>query len=113
MKNDIETREDWFETVDTYWDTLYDILARFVPKEQLKEADNLRLQQDVKLENLFQTAWSNAPDNKSIHSIPGWGVLCELCSESYVLFDEGDQSLEEFVMSRMGEDANENEDDGV
>lgn len=85
-----KTAEEWWNNVDTYWDKLYDILARFIPPEVLKEKDpdKLRLNKDTDLLRLFNDAWWNAPDSPSIHYIPGWSVLCDLCSESYVLNED-------------------------
>lgn len=79
--------EYWF-TVDAYWDQLYAILAKFLPSETLEHADTYRLNKDSKISSLFNDAWFNAPDNRSIHYIPGWHILCDLCSESYLLEEE-------------------------
>lgn len=76
--------EYWF-TVDAYWDQLYAILVKFLPTEKLEHADAYRLNKDSEILSLFNDAWFNAPDNRSIHSIPGWHILCDLCSESYLL----------------------------
>lgn len=89
MKDYPTTKEEYWQLVDQHWQDLYNILAMFLPKEQLATADNLRLQQDPQLSHLFNEAWWNAPDSPSIHSIPSWYVLCNLCSESYVLMEEG------------------------
>jgi hypothetical protein len=85
MYNYPKTKEEYWEVVDTYWIDLYNILYMYLPKDQVVEADNLRLQKNPKISNLFNNAWFNAPDNRSIHSIPSWFVLCDLCSESYLL----------------------------
>jgi hypothetical protein len=82
------SKDEYWKIVDTYWDNLYNILVRFLPKEKLIEADNLRLIKSPELASLFNTAWANAPDHISIHSIPSWHVLCDLCSESYVLHED-------------------------
>ena len=82
--------EEYWQLVDAHWADLYNILAQFLPKEQLKEADTLRLNKDHEIVKLFNDAWWNAPDSRSIHSIPSWHVLCDLCSESYVLYDESE-----------------------
>lgn len=83
-----KNKEEWWSNVDRHWEDLYDILYKFLPKEQVAAADQLRLEKSSKLCSLLQDAWFNAPDNRSIHSIPSWHVLCDLCSESYVLGDE-------------------------
>lgn len=86
--------EEYWQIVDAHWENLYDILVRFLPREQLKTADNLRLNKDRAIVKLFNDAWWNAPDSGSIHSIPSWHVLCDLCSEAYVLYDEGEMNNE-------------------
>ena len=43
---------------------------------------------DKKLIELFNSAWAAAPDSGEIHLIPGWNVLCDLCSESYLVLQE-------------------------
>lgn len=84
------TKEEYWNNVDAYWADLYNILARFIEPEKLKvlNPDHLRLMKDPKLASVFNDAWFNAPDRPSIHSIPAWHVLCDLCSESYVLSEE-------------------------
>lgn len=82
--------EEYWQIVDAYWANLYNILARFLPKDQLAQADNLRLNKNPEIARLFNAAWGNAPDSPSIHSIPSWRVLCDLCSEEYVLYDESE-----------------------
>jgi hypothetical protein len=86
MKDYPTNKEEYWIFVDRHWEDLYDIIYRFAP-ELCKDADNYRLNQDAKLAGIFQTAWANAPDSPSIHYLPSWNVLCDLCSESYVLFD--------------------------
>lgn len=34
---------------------------------------------------VFESVWSDAPDAPYIHGWTGWGRLCDLCSECYVL----------------------------
>lgn len=89
-----KTTEEYWNIVDTYWDKLYNILVRFLPKEKLAQADHLRLVKDPQLISLFNDSWWNAPDSLSIHSIPGWEVLCDLCSESYLVHEESEETNE-------------------
>lgn len=81
------TKEEYWSIVDQYWENIFDILNMFLSKEKAVEANNMRLNKDTNIVRLFNSAWSNAPDDCSIHSIPSWHVLCDLCSESYVLDD--------------------------
>jgi len=85
-----KTKEEYWLLVDAHWEDLYDILFRFLPKSELAQADYLRLNMDSEISRLFQHAWENAPDSRSIHSIPSWNILCNLCSESYVLYEDPD-----------------------
>ena len=92
MKDYPTNKEEYWKIVDTHWEDLYNILARFLPKEKLINADRLRLQQDSKLVDLFNDSWWNAPDSPNIHGIPSWRTLCNLCSEAHVLFDGESES---------------------
>jgi len=90
MKDYPTNKEEYWQTVDAHWEDLYDILIRFLPKEKLAQADKLRLNQNTDLVSLFNDAWWSAPDSPSIHSIPSWHTLCDLCSEAHVLFEESE-----------------------
>lgn len=49
--------------------------------------DQLRKDRSNRLQDLFQSLWAAAPDTGDIHARPAWGVLCDLCSEAYVLYE--------------------------
>lgn len=85
-----KTKEEYWNIIDSHWENLYNIMVRFLPKEKLAQADNFRLSKDSRLSSLFNDAWWNAPDSRSIHTIPSWHVLCDLCSESHLLGDESE-----------------------
>lgn len=99
--------KDWWTAVETNWDDLSGILHRFVPtyecanhkKEFTVETMWQHILQAKKthdgetLARYFNMAWWNAPDDYTIHLIPGWGVLCDLCSEEHVLYQEDDDGL--------------------
>lgn len=38
--------------------------------------------------SILNDVWSAAPDDRSIHSRPAWDVLCDLLSESGVLYED-------------------------
>lgn len=101
-KNDVE----WWTNVKTYWKDLFAILDMFLPTEEHEDRDGnilvdslgvyitkLKEEQDPELARYFSAAWAAAPDNRSIHSIPSWHVLCDLCSESDVLHDAPEEAL--------------------
>lgn len=97
----IRTANDWWNGIDKHWTVLRDILYMFLPvtKNETYEGEiltyplskyieELKENKDRNLARYLNAAWSAAPDSPRIHSIPGWGVLCDLCSEEYVLYDD-------------------------
>jgi hypothetical protein len=83
-------KNEYWQIVDANWTDLYNILVTYLPKEELATADNLRINQDRELSSLFENAWFAAPDHPHIHNIPGWHILCNLCSEAHVLWEDGE-----------------------
>jgi hypothetical protein len=92
MKDYPETKEEYWQFVDRHWADLHNIICMYAPDE-VENVANYRLNQNPKIADIFQEAWSSAPDSPSIHYIPSWHILCNLCSESYVLFDEDGNPL--------------------
>lgn len=87
MKDYPTNKEEYWKLLARHWDDIYDIIYKFCP-EHGAEADNLRTSQDPKIARILSDAWAAAPDESWIHNIPSWGILCNLCSESYVLDEE-------------------------
>ena len=80
-----KTKEEYWNTVDLYQKHLLDILEMFLPKDESSKFDAYRTNKDPKIVLLFDNAWSAAPDHIGIHDIPSWKVLCDLCSEAFLL----------------------------
>ena len=59
----------------------------FLPEYDMPTAELYKNRRDKKLASLFQDAWYHAPDTPLLHKIPGWLLMCDLCSEEYMLFD--------------------------
>lgn len=76
-----KTMGEWKALAIEWRDELNQIISRYT------KYDNVDI--DIYLNNnnldiiyrLLSEAWFNAPDAVSIHSNPGWDVLCDLCSE--------------------------------
>ena len=102
-----KTAEEWWKLVDDNWEAIVGILERFLPLHSLATdppgklngkilmytnlADILRAKKNKdghKLCRYFNGAWNEAPDDPSIHNILGWDLLCDLCSEEHVLYEE-------------------------
>jgi hypothetical protein len=50
--------------------------------------DEFQAERDPRLALILDFLWNDAPDNPMIHDWPSWGRFCDLCSESYVLFED-------------------------
>ena len=96
-----ETKEEWWRMVDENWTDLFNIMWRFLPMDSYEDLEGnltdkslseeiikLKESQNSKLASYFQATWSAAPDNPSIFEIPKWLLLCDLCSENYVLYED-------------------------
>jgi hypothetical protein len=97
----IRTKQDWWDCVNENWADLLQILYRFLPLHDNLDRDGqilahpvavkvvkLKENQDDELARYFHAAWAAAPDSPGIHRIPCWGVLCDLCSEEYVIWED-------------------------
>lgn len=100
------TAEEWWKNVEEHWVHIEGILWRFLPLWDRKDLDGhfeekplcdkikrLKSEKNRDLASYFQAAWGEAPDNQSIHEIPGWFILCDLCSEEHVLYDAEEQNM--------------------
>jgi len=81
------TADEWWALCDKYWEKLQNIVMQFAPKslEALNKAKEIK--DGITLVRYFNDAWWNAPDSPRIHEIPGWGVLCDLCSEEHCILE--------------------------
>lgn len=91
-----ETAEEYWAVVDNYWSYILGIIERFAPEfieldgEHLSitvASTRLKEKRDLRLINFFHRTWAAAPDNGTIHLIPGWGILCDLCSEDSLVYE--------------------------
>jgi len=90
-----KTKEEYWDVVNLYWAELFSIILTFLPEEinidtlERTEVHVIRLKEnkDPTLCRYFNYAWASAPDDGRIHAIPAWHILCDLCSESYLLIE--------------------------
>jgi hypothetical protein len=111
----INSAESWWSTLIENQDKIIGILHRFIPVylpstvtpgdggspivfTNGRTVSNLerifKSIQDKNHETLLtylSAAFGSAPNKPEIHKIPGWHILCELLSESYVLYDDNTQ----------------------
>jgi hypothetical protein len=108
----IKKPEDWWTLTNSQWENLLNIFdstgapmgrdeeshwwrdeakAEVIrhPKSLAQTLEDARIGGDFEtLHHFFELAWSAAPDTPEIHSWPGWGHLCDLCSEFWVFHPE-------------------------
>lgn len=102
---DIKTPADWWAELDAHWANLltcafnsgaslgrpnyqYQELADLRPFAAFLEEAKQRRDWEV-LNRFLQHVWAAAPDDGRIHRWPSWGVLCDLCSETWVFEPAG------------------------
>ena len=91
-----KTKEEYWSIVNEYWPELLQLILTYAPAtldeligdKKAVVATRLKEEQSLDLCQMFDQAWANAPDSGHIHSLPAWHILCDLCSESYLLYEE-------------------------
>ena len=79
-----KTKDEWWTLVDEHWADLLSLMHRFIgPK--LGDVEKLKADRDSDLVISFNDAWFKAPEVPGLSEISGWDLLCDLCSEAYVL----------------------------
>ena len=97
---EIHNSRDWWNLCKSEWPKLVNILEQLLPMGENTDPVRDTLFTDKPLRDIvrelfesedrglvdyFQEAWWRALDSSSIHNIPGWHVLCDLCSECCIL----------------------------
>ena len=98
-----KTEEEWWKVAREWWPDFIVIANKYIDvKAPIDLYGNLSLkpyiecatkalnEKDPILSSFFSKVWQEAPDNGTIHSNIGWGVLCDLCSESYLIHEDYD-----------------------
>ena len=79
-----ETPEQWWALLEQHHSNIEMIIERYNVGKLSAFRNAVKERNWVVASSAMNTAWFNAHDNASIHSIPSWGVLCDLCSETWV-----------------------------
>jgi hypothetical protein len=80
----------WWKLLDDSFFFIEKIIARFTDRHH--EAVYAKDGRDhEKLVEIMNEAWWKASDTNKILDIPGWGILCDLCSEFWVFEDHKDR----------------------
>jgi hypothetical protein len=95
-------KQEYWDIVYKYWDDIFHILNIYLPTFGKQWIDNSSLDKTLgeyilelketknpRLVRAFNAAWFNCPDEMSgDFAHKSWSVLCDLCSEEYVLYEE-------------------------
>ena len=99
----LKTKDEYWEVVNEYWVELLDIILSYAPpiltdmegefkeyfgKRTIIVLEELKRDKNTDLIAFFNKTWASAPNSGSIHAIPGWNVLCDLCSECELAFED-------------------------
>jgi len=110
-----KTKEEWWTLVNEHWDDLKNLIETFHPARKntpemtitasraealrqvlsaeftrLDDYEKMREEQDVKLANVLEETYWGIPESIEVWQYPKFGLLCDLCSESYVLREENE-----------------------
>lgn len=113
MLNYPKTKQEWWEFVDTNWDDLKNLIETFHPARkntpemtitasrteelrkvfageftELADYEKMKEERDTKLANVLDETYWGIPESTDAWCFTGFGLLCDLCSESYVLWEE-------------------------
>ncbi|MCK9458183.1 MAG: hypothetical protein M0R80_00710 [Proteobacteria bacterium] len=56
--------------------------------DPIERFEQYRTEKNPKLASLLNETWFGMPESTEVRSYPGFGVLCNLCSEAYVLQED-------------------------
>lgn len=62
-----------------------ELLVEYATNDFYHMLNDAITRRDLRTWAIFEQIWSDAPDKPYIHEWTGWGRLCDLCSERYVL----------------------------
>jgi hypothetical protein len=106
-----KNKEEWWNLVDQNWKDLKNLIETFNSKNppklkitaknaeearqyiasqlsEVKDYQKLKDNRDEDLLNVFNTTYWNIPESTECWQYPAFGLLCDLCSEGYVLSED-------------------------
>ena len=93
-----KTKDEWWKLVDDNWPRLLglmnnwlgmtdneDIDGNITECQRSEEIAKMKQDRNSRLATYLNGVWCNAPDVPGLDEIPGWTLLCDLCSENHLL----------------------------
>lgn len=103
--------KEYLNIVDAHWDDLFHILNVYLPTFARYDIDNtliphnktlgehileLKKVRNPRLVRMLNAGWFACPDYKASEGEhTGWNILCDLCSEEYVLYEPIESETDE------------------
>lgn len=102
----MKTKNDYWDNVNKHWDNILCLAIDHLNMEHmsfiepgnsdsgitgrtvLEEMTYLRSIRSNKLARYFNAIWSLATDRYANSDMPSWDMLCDLCSEEYLIHEE-------------------------
>lgn len=75
-----QSSDDWLQLAKEWKDELEALMDQFIGNSQAYSLAISDGHHEIAVD-LLNRAWFNAPDAIELHSLPGWDVLCHLCSD--------------------------------
>ncbi len=79
------TALEWWSNVNTNWKDLWNMGRVYLDAPTAMQMDLFRIGRNNKLSDVLRQLWYTLPDSPRARTLPGFGVLCDLCSERHVL----------------------------
>jgi hypothetical protein len=96
-----ETYDEWWLLLNDNWSDILNIFYQYLPMSEFEDIngnllgnplsehiESMRRHKSIDMPRYLNAAWGAAPDHPGIHGIPGWHVLCDLCSEEWCLHED-------------------------
>jgi len=73
--------DEWWFLVTHYWGDLLGFLQRLGPEKLVGAKRAFENKEARNMHGYLHKAWEALPDHPSIHAMPGFYSLCDLCSD--------------------------------
>lgn len=76
------TRKEWWFLLNHHWTKLNRLARAYLKPKDMTVLDKGMKEKDAITVYLsLQRTWDNLPDSPAIQRLPGFGILCDLCSD--------------------------------
>ena len=74
--------DEWWFLVDHHWTNLSRMIETYLSQKEQDAALTAKNRRNAEVMWLnLQKTWDRMPDKPWVHQVPGFGALCDLCSD--------------------------------